>query len=86
MITIEFCCGISSQRNLSQLQLLFLAISLLSQWLIEINKIGLIFICSSNVILKSMILPYQHDESETKWGKHGRHGRCIDGADNYQGR
>ena len=65
MITTEFCCGISSQRNVSQIQLLFLAISLLSQWLIEINKIGLIFICSSNVILKSMILPYQHDESET---------------------
>ena len=66
MIVVEFFYSISSERNVSQMLLLFLIISLLlSQCIIEVNKIGITYICLSNVNLKNIIALYQHEESET---------------------
>ena len=72
IMLIELCCGIAIEWNISKLLLLFLIIALLlSQWIIEILKIGATFIHLHNIITTNIFSPQHAEVSRvTRTNKH----------------
>ena len=78
-IVIGLFYGIVMKSNISKLLLLFLIISLfLSQWIIEISKIGTIFIHLYNIIRTIMYPPQQDEVSHVTTTASDKHYLLID--------